>query len=208
MIGLLLCLAATAAPGLAQVPAAPDTTAAADARDTTAVETAPSGEPSRITRVPLRNAPLPARDRPPPPPLPTGWDRPRWVMLRSLALPGWGQLHNGSWWKAAGVAAGEVWLGLRILEGERELDRLAREANAALERNDVELHNDRIEQFNARFDDAIRDRWLLGGVVIYALLDAYIDAHFKNFDVQFDADPALPPGPASPGGRVSVGWRF
>src|SRR5262245_4436867 len=30
----------------------------------------------------------------------TPWyDQPRWVMARSLVVPGWGQVHNHAWWK-------------------------------------------------------------------------------------------------------------
>ena len=40
---------------------------------------------------------------------------PRYVMLRSALIPGWGQLHNGSWFKAIGVAAGEIGIRRRDL---------------------------------------------------------------------------------------------
>jgi hypothetical protein len=48
-------------------------------------------------------------------------------------------------------------------------------------------------------------QWLLGALVVYAMLDAYIDAHFRSFKLEFEGDPALP---AEPGARLSVGWRF
>jgi hypothetical protein len=52
-------------------------------------------------------------------------------------------------------------------------------------------------------------QWLLGGVIVYALLDAYVDAHFRGFDVDFESDPALP-GDAGGASRVraSLRWAF
>src|SRR5690242_5557530 len=52
------------------------------------------------------------------------FDTPRWVMIRSAILPGWGQLHNGSWLKALALAGGEGALGYNMLQDVRELDRL------------------------------------------------------------------------------------
>ncbi len=136
---------------------------------------------------------------------PTGFDQPRWVMLRSLVVPGWGQLHNRSWTKALGVAAGEGWLGYRVFDDQRQLDRLA---HAADSETDAERHNDLVDAYNQRLNDSVRNQWLLGGVLVYALLDAYIDAHFRNFDVEFESDPALPAESGSPGQRMYVRWHW
>src|SRR5262245_42396824 len=59
-------------------------------------------------------------------------DQPRWVMLRSLLIPGWGQAHNHAWIKAALLAAGDGSLRVRWLHDERRLSRLNRDANARL----------------------------------------------------------------------------
>jgi hypothetical protein len=136
---------------------------------------------------------------------PSGFDRPRWVMLRSLVVPGWGQLHNGSWLKALGVAAGEIALGAQILQDERELDRLFAAAEEARD-TDNQRYNELIVAYNDRVDQSTRRRWILGGVVVYALLDAYIDAHFAHFGVEFEHDPALPGG--RPAARVRLRWAL
>jgi hypothetical protein len=47
-------------------------------------------------------------------------DEPRYVMLRSLLVPGWGQLHNHAWFKAALVAGIEGWF-VSDLVGDREV---------------------------------------------------------------------------------------
>ena len=40
------------------------------------------------------------------------------------------------------------------------------------------------------------------------MIDAYVDAHFKNFDVNLDIDPALPAGMGPPGARLELRWSF
>src|SRR5262245_52871061 len=52
------------------------------------------------------------------------FDQPRWVMLRSLLVPGWGQVHNHAWVKAALLAAGDGSLRVRALRDERRLSDL------------------------------------------------------------------------------------
>jgi hypothetical protein len=136
---------------------------------------------------------------------PTGFDQPRWVMMRSLVVPGWGQLHNGSWPKALGVATGEIWLGVKIIQDQKELDRLAAAADAE---TDAERHNDLVDQYNDTLNRSVRNSWLLGGVIVYALLDAYIDAHFRHFDVEFENDPAMPSENGTPGQRVKLRWHW
>jgi hypothetical protein len=52
-------------------------------------------------------------------------------------------------------------------------------------------------------------QWLLAGVIVYALLDAYVDAHFRGFDIEFETDPALPEdAPAAMGARAGLRWSF
>lgn len=152
----------------------------------------------------------------------TPWSRqPRFVMLRSLVVPGWGQFANHSYTKSALVAAGEGWMIARLVADQRELNRLRDVANAAAARGDAAGRETAVLGYNARLDQFIGRQWLLGGVIVYALVDAYVDAHFRNFDIEFRNDPALPGGlPAEPesprkggtgsGGtsRVALRWHF
>src|SRR5262245_36265539 len=53
------------------------------------------------------------------------WTRqPRFVMARSLILPGWGQVYNHAWFKAVAVAGGEGWLGARVIGDQRKLNEI------------------------------------------------------------------------------------
>ncbi len=144
-----------------------------------------------------------------PPETPQGiFEQPRWVMLRSLVVPGWGQLHNGSWLKALAMATGEGLIGRRVLDDQRVLRRLDREVAASRAAGDIERENELIASYNARLDQSVRRQWLLAGVLTYSLLDAYVDAHFRDFRLEFENDPALPGGVRRGGARVSIRWRF
>jgi len=185
-------------------------------------------------------------------PTPGRFDQPRWVMLRSLLIPGWGQVHNRAWIKAVLVAAGDGALRVRFFRDERRLndlngqasarfsdlesaDQTLAEAMAELAAAEAEMpqnpariaaaqaalnaaslaranvsdaYNSAVIAYNTMLDTSINRRWLVGGVVLYALIDAYVDAHFKNFDVNLQFDPALPGGTGTPGARLQIRWAF
>jgi hypothetical protein len=141
-------------------------------------------------------------------------EQPRFVMARSLIIPGWGQLHNGSWLKAGLVAAAEGWLGVKIVQDQRRLDDLLGDIGPlqavppdSLNSDERRLLNALVNEYNGVLDQRLGRQWLLGGVLAYALVDAYVDAHFRNFDLEFQHDPALPPG-SSPAHPADRGGRF
>jgi len=142
---------------------------------------------------------------------PRYFDAPGWVMLRSAIVPGWGQFHNGAWIKGLAIVGLEAWVGLKLLDDQRELDDLSALADEARRNGDTVLEDAAIEQYNAKLDTFIGRQWLMGGLIGYALLDAYIDAHFRDFDVGFRGDPALPegkPDAGKGGGKLFLRWRF
>jgi hypothetical protein len=103
---------------------------------------------------------------------------PTGAMLRSLAVPGWGQWYNGKKFKAVLAAGGElglvvdaIWLNQLAVRSSNEYDRLYYQDNRSL---------------------AI---WWLAGVILYSMADAYVDAHL----FKFDESPALSMQPASSG---------
>ncbi len=137
------------------------------------------------------------------------FEAPRWVMIRSVLVPGWGQLHNGSWLKALAVAGGEGALGYNMLKDVNELDRLNAQVHAARVANDAEAELVAVTAYNDRQSALVGRQWLLGGVLVYAMVDAYVDAHFRHFDFEFKHDPALPEGvPVRPQARLSFRWSF
>ena len=149
-------------------------------------------------------------------------EQPRFVMARSLVVPGWGQAHNHAWLKAVLVAGAEGYLGVRIVGDQRALDGLLGDIDGVrMQRADTTLslvertrlegvENDLVNRYNTRLDQRLGRQWLLGAALAYALVDAFVDANFRGFDVEFKHDPALPGGPASlPGGSGGeVGVRL
>jgi Family of unknown function (DUF5683) len=136
------------------------------------------------------------------------FDQPRFVMMRSLLFPGWGQYHNHAYWKAGAVALVEGYLIGRAISDEVRLRQLQDDVNRAQESGDDAAYANAVTAYNDLLDASVSRMWLLGGVVAYAMVDAYVDAHFVNFDVQFKEDPAL--RGRHPDSRVELGvrWRF
>ncbi len=130
-------------------------------------------------------------------------DQPRFVMLRSALVPGWGQFHNRAWIKALLVAGSEGAMIAGLVSDNRALRDLDAALAAARASGDLDAENLAVERYNARLDRFVRRQWLLGGLLVYALTDAYVDAHFVHFKIQFENDPALPEGV-----RLGMEMRF
>jgi hypothetical protein len=137
------------------------------------------------------------------------FDAPAWVAARSLVVPGWGQLHNKAWFKAVGVAGAEGWLIARMVQDGKALDDLQGQINDAQTAGDEAAYDAGIAAYNARLDETVRRRWFFGAALAYAVLDAYVDAHFVDFEVEFGKDGGgHSPSPASPEARLKVRWTF
>ncbi len=153
---------------------------------------------------------------------PAQWsEQPRFVMLRSLVLPGWGQFHNRAYVKSAIVAGGEAAFAVLLIQDKRELDRLLEITEQERAGGDPLGYELAVTRYNARLETYVSHQWRFAGVLAYALVDAYVDAHFRDFDIEFRMDPALPDGalpepghPArgSKGGvapaRIALRWNF
>jgi hypothetical protein len=139
------------------------------------------------------------------------WHAQPWaVMMRSALVPGWGQAANRRPVKALLALGVEGWAGSRLVSSWRDV-------NAALAREDqAQRAGDAAGAAVARADyDAAFNRratagWVLGVAIAASMLDAYVDAHFLQFDADFGPDPTLPetpprPGDAAPAARVRLG---
>jgi hypothetical protein len=194
LVLLSLCLAA--GPAAAQ-PAGSAPPPDAVPADTTAGAFRVSGEAK--PRLPMDG---PREPQPKPPP----FSNPFWVMMRSAVVPGWGQAYNHSWLKAAGVATAEVYLISQIVEDTRDLDRLSAEIDAARADNDADAEVAAVDAYNARLEERTATSWWLAGAAAYALLDAYVDAHFRGFAAEFAMRPTAPGRAPEP--RLALRWSF
>jgi hypothetical protein len=98
---------------------------------------------------------------------------PTGIMFRSLVIPGWGQATNHAWVKAALVAGGETALIVSLAQDSQKLQ--------TLEPTDP--------QYAEIYDHRQRNAWWLGGLVFLSMVDAYVDAHLRGFDVQLGPEP-------------------
>ena len=231
----------------AMVRVRPDSISAVPGHDST--EVVPVARPDTAASAARRSGRLAVRESRVVLPTPT-FDQPRWVMLRSLAVPGWGQFHNHAWIKGTLIAVADGSLRWKVLRDERRLSQLNRDATARLadlsaaaadtaaagaqyraaiaSGDSVQIaaaqaalvaanarlgeasntYNGVASIYNSLLSATTNRKWLLGGVILYALLDAYVDAHFRTFDIDFQVDPALPGGGKTPDMRLKLTWDF
>ena len=114
---------------------------------------------------------------------------PRGAMLRSLFVPGWGQLYNGKWLKAIVIAGAEIGL----------------IANAIIQ-NQLAVQATNIYEREFYQNNRGLSLWWLGGVILYSMADAYVDAQLYNFDESPDLSVNLYRTPGS--GNSSSDFAF
>ncbi|MDZ7363717.1 MAG: DUF5683 domain-containing protein [candidate division KSB1 bacterium] len=90
---------------------------------------------------------------------------PRGAMLRSLAVPGWGQYYNRQYFKAALVFGAEAGLVATAIYWNNK-------ANSASDRNSKLFYQNNRNTAN----------WFLLGTILLSMLDAYVDASLSDFD--------------------------
>jgi hypothetical protein len=97
---------------------------------------------------------------------------PTGALLRSLAIPGWGQAYNKKYFKAIIVAGGQgVLLGSAIAEWKRASDA----------KNDTSLSSfQRLEDYRLHTNNRNMLLWLYAAATVVSILDAYVDAHLSQ----------------------------
>ncbi len=110
---------------------------------------------------------------------------PTGALLRSLVVPGWGQLYNDKYIKAGIIAGLETFL---IYQTAYYWERTSTyEDLYTSDTNDVSRY-DKFLQYDRYRDLRNQHIWFLGITVFYSIFDAYVDAHLKNFDVDITPD--------------------
>ncbi|MCH8284912.1 hypothetical protein IIB79_00105, partial [candidate division KSB1 bacterium] len=94
---------------------------------------------------------------------------PRNAMIRSLFVPGWGQLYNGKKIKSLIIFGVETSVISAIFVQNNRLSDSKTSENRSFYR-----------------DERNKFIWWFGGVIIYSVLDAYVDASLQGFSVDMD----------------------
>lgn len=112
---------------------------------------------------------------------------PTGAMIRSLLIPGWGQLYNKKYFKAALVFGAEVGL----LANSIYLNQKYKASQTPAER-EFYINNRNLSN------------WWLVGTILFSMADAFVDAHLANFDEGPDLSSKLLP-PCSDGKDMVIG---
>ncbi len=109
---------------------------------------------------------------------------PSGAVLRSLALPGWGQYYVESYWKAPLFLAAAGTCVYFIIDNNNKFNTKDDELTAIKNAN---LNDSRINyltlQREVYRDNRDQAAFFLAGVYIIAAVDAYVGAHLFDFDV-------------------------
>jgi hypothetical protein len=126
-------------------------------------------------------------------------------MVRSVAVPGWGQWTNGRHVKAVLVAAGEGYLLWRAVDYGRQEQAKWREARAATDPGEQE----KLDQRHRALGSHRRDfTWWSVFAGLLSMGDAYVDAQLGNFDAEFQPQGTEALGGPDPGWRAAVTLRW
>lgn len=104
---------------------------------------------------------------------------PTGAMFRSLVIPGWGQFHNGAWWKAPIFITGEAITLIYAIKNYRTARDFYNRSLSAENGDSEKLY----EEYEKHLRRTEMWGWLFTGVVVFSMLDAYVDAHLSNYDV-------------------------
>ncbi len=116
---------------------------------------------------------------------------PRRAAMRSLMLPGLGQIYNKRWWKVPLVYGGFIGIGLVFEFNQRNYKVFLKEAQFRElnpEKTENPLYSGYTNEGIIQIKDAYRrdrDLSVLAGLGFYAItiIDAYVDAKFFRFDI-------------------------
>ncbi len=132
------------------------------------------------------------------------------VLFRSMVVPGWGQLENDQQWKAALVAMVEGgFLAAGFVELRRS-DRAFEAHTAAAIRGDQGEAERQFIYHQDRHARAVGHFWWGAFALMISALDAYVDAHLRDFrSDQLVATPGveLPAAASSPAVPAPIAFR-
>jgi hypothetical protein len=104
--------------------------------------------------------------------------KPAMALFKSMALPGWGQLGNRRYIKAAVFAGLDVWFissALRYKSNAKDFRELY------LNEDDLVLRGDYYDKFDSERDQRNKYTWYAVITAFFAMFDAYVDAHLSGY---------------------------
>jgi len=105
---------------------------------------------------------------------------PTGALWRSFAVPGWGQIYNGKYWKAGGIIAAQAGTLYMAVDNYVIARRYLREAREA---TDEKIKRDKLAKHENYIVETEFWGWLFVAALTYSMMDAYVDAHLADWDV-------------------------
>jgi len=104
---------------------------------------------------------------------------PTGALIRSLIIPGWGQLYNKKIFKAILVFCTETGLvanSIYLHQKYKQWDQKYRESEPGPEQDII------IANREFYINNRNKSNWWLVGVILFSMADAFVDAHLSDFD--------------------------
>lgn len=116
------------------------------------------------------------------------WPNPTVTLLKSMVVPGWGQITNRKYVKAALVIGLESWFAAAAVyhwqKSDQALDRFRADPNDFDAYYDYDYHRRNRSDF----------LWSLGVTIFVSMFDAYVDAHLRPYQNDHIPEVTPPPG--------------
>ncbi|MFQ5799855.1 MAG: DUF5683 domain-containing protein [Bacteroidota bacterium] len=129
---------------------------------------------------------------------------PTLALVLSAAVPGLGQVYNGSYWKVPIIVGLGAWFGHNWFDNNDKYkdyrDSYRESISPSLPSGDQQVK--RLRDFHR--DQRDKFAWYIGILYFANVLDAYVDASLHDFDVSDDLSIELTPTPQG----VSLSVRF
>jgi len=109
---------------------------------------------------------------------------PMGALLRSVAIPGWGQFYNRSYIKSVVVFGLESFFIYKAIHWWKKTEdqySLIQNSDESWKAYEFSIY----ESYRGRRNDYL---WLVGITVFLSMFDAYVDAHLSGFDVDLTPD--------------------
>lgn len=106
---------------------------------------------------------------------------PMGALLRSVAVPGWGQFYNHKYIKSGIVFGAETFFIVKSVQWWSKAEDQYKKAQSAQSGREFNIYLD----YRDRRNDFL---WLTGLAVFLSMFDAYVDAHLSGFDVDLTPD--------------------
>ena len=126
---------------------------------------------------------------------------PMGALLRSVAIPGWGQYYNRKYIKSAVVFGAETFFIAKAVHWWKKTEDQYNSIQQTGDRSQQFIRYNIYRSYRTSRDDYL---WAVGLTVFLSMFDAYVDAHLAGFDVDITPDFEAPKGGAS----IKLSLRF